>query len=258
MNLKDSARSPLGRLFDTRSMQNSSIVFSTGGITHRLTAPQRLQTFHCFSELPKELRIAVWEEALKVPRTVTITEYGPVKRIGDTDLCSIKMKSLRAVWQPPELLQVNRESREEGLRNYVGLLSFFESGNPVWFNFENDWLCFDTLEAMRKLFEMEDPRSLPGIRAFKRPSFPFSSSSSTRVGRELKLLMMNVRKLMFQYEIEDGGTDIHNFLWKWKRLEKVVYSIPTFAAIGTAMNEQSSPYFGDGEEGFIYRRIDLK
>jgi len=241
-------------------MQNSPTVCDTGSTIPRLTAPQCLKSFHLFSGLPRELRIAVWEEALKVPRKVTITEYGPVKRIGDTGPYSIKMKSLRAVWQPPVLLQVNRESREEGLRKYVGLFSFFESGNPVWFNFENDWLCFDTLEAMRKLFEMEAPRSLPGIRAFKRPSFLFSSTSSTRVGRELKLLMMNVRKLMFQYEIEDGGTDIYDFLWKWKRLEKVVFSIPTFAAIGTAaaMNEQSSPDFGDDEEGFIYRRIDLK
>jgi hypothetical protein len=241
-------------------MQNSPTVCDTESTIPRLTAPQRLKSFHLFSGLPRELRIAVWEEALKVPRKVTITECGPVKRIGDTGPYSIKMKSLRAVWQPPELLQVNRESREEGLRKYVGLFSFFETGNPVWFNFENDWLCFDTLEAMRKLFEMEAPRSLPGIRAFKRPSFLFSSTSSTRVGRELKLLMMNVRKLMFQYEIEDGGTDIYDFLWKWKRLEKVVFSIPTFAAIGTAaaMNEQSSPDFGDDEEGFIYRRIDLK
>lgn len=208
-------------------MQNSSTVCNTGSTTPRLTAPQRLKTFHCFSELPRELRIAIWEEALKFPRTVTITEYGPVKRIGDTDPYSIKMRSLRAVWQPPALLQVNRESREEGLRKYVGLFSFFESGNPVWFNFESDWLCFDTLEAMRKLFEMEVPRSLPGIRAFNRPNFPFSPSSSTRIGRELKILMMNVRKLMFQDENEDGGTDIYNFLWKWKMLKKVVFSVPT-------------------------------
>lgn len=180
-------KSPVDRLFATRIMQNSSNVCNTGSTTPRLTAPQRLKSFYCFSRLPKELRIAIWEEALKFPRTVTITEYGPVKRIGDTDPYSIKMKSLRAVWQPPALLQVNRESREEGLRKYVGLFSFFESGNPVWFNFESDWLCFDTLEAMRKLFEMEVPRSLPGIRA-NRPSFPFFSQllHSNRKGTQAR------------------------------------------------------------------------
>jgi hypothetical protein len=69
--------------------------------------------------------MAIWEEVLKFPRTVTITEYGPVKRIGDTNPYSIKMRSLRAVWQPPVSLQVNRESREEGLPTKIRRLVYF-------------------------------------------------------------------------------------------------------------------------------------
>lgn len=68
---------------------------------------------------------------------------------------------------------------------------------------------------------------------------------------------------MFQDENEDGGTDIYNFLWKWKRLEKVVFSIPTFEGIGTAMDEKWDTEFDlwlkvEPMDDYISRRRTLE
>lgn len=229
--------------------------------TSRPPVPRTLKSFPRFSELAKELRIAIWAEALKLPRTVTITKYGPVKQIDHTNPSRVKKQSLRAVWQLPPLLQVNRESREEALWKYVALFTFFENQKPVYFNLESDWLCFDTLGTMRKLFQMDFTGVLPENRACACPSFPFYPSSSSKTGRELKLVMQNVRKLMFEDENGDGGPDTFNFLWKWKKLEKVLFTIPTYEAIGETMVDKFDREFGcflRGPRLGAYRRRALQ
>jgi hypothetical protein len=225
-------------------MENMNNTCDNRSTTPRAPVPRPPKSFPRFSDLAKELRIAIWQQVLKFPRTVTITEYGPEKRIDNTNLFRVKMKSLRAVWQLPPLIQVNRESREEALRKYVGLFTFLESQNPVYFNLESDWLCFNTLGTMRKLFLIDYTGVLPESRACSCPSFPFYPSSSTETGRELKLVMQNVRKLILEDGNGDGGSDTFNFLWKWKKLEKVIFTIPTYEAIGEAMVDKFDREFG--------------
>jgi len=73
--------------------------------------------FPLFPTFPTEIRLKVWEFALDVPRTVTITCTQPT-------LKTLKLGTLhpghtfRSDHRPPPLLHVNQESREEALAVY--------------------------------------------------------------------------------------------------------------------------------------------
>jgi hypothetical protein len=74
----------------------------------RLVKDSTFEQFHLFSELPPELRLAIWYMALS-PRVITVAEV-PANHARE----EINLKTTTSARDTP-LLQVNRESRQVAL-----------------------------------------------------------------------------------------------------------------------------------------------
>jgi 2EXR family len=168
--------------------------------------------FELFSKFPKELRLAVWEEVLKSPRTVTLTQDGPdISYYPDIGTFRVK-GDLRAISQVPALLHVNQEAREEALQKYI-CITLPKRQTPFYFNPKADWLCFDYLDTMLYLFN--------------------HAGSAT-----LELLLQNVRQIIIHGEecFQWCGSPTDWALFKqFKELDTLIFGmhddIPDFVGV---------------------------
>lgn len=91
-------------------------------------------TFTCFSRLPAELRLAIWQGALPIRiltvRTIPAPSPHPWGR-----------PAFASIDPQPALLSVNKESREEALKTYVVLHDPY--GPRFYFNSLRDTIFFD-------------------------------------------------------------------------------------------------------------------
>lgn len=86
--------------------------------------------FHVFAQLPKELRILIWETAMPDPRVIHLRYRG-----GST---------LESRTPPPALLFACRESFEIMTKFYTKTFGTVLLSASTWFNFRHDTLYIDT------------------------------------------------------------------------------------------------------------------
>ena len=111
-------------------------------ISHLGTAisqtPNMTSEFHRFKELPLELRIQIWREASNVSRDVKVLIKNSSDRLPGFDFETNGSRygytfPFCANNSPPAILQVNQESRYQGLRIYKAIArnSSIERGSSV-------------------------------------------------------------------------------------------------------------------------------
>ncbi|KAE8443157.1 hypothetical protein EG329_002326 [Mollisiaceae sp. DMI_Dod_QoI] len=105
------------------------------------TSPDDFREFTLFPKLPVEIRLRIWRKCFPGPRTVHIEpgfsyEEPPSKLAQRTEMLKCDIPT-------PRTLQINSESRQETLRNYVIIpQSTFRSGYQVY-SVASGPLCFD-------------------------------------------------------------------------------------------------------------------
>jgi hypothetical protein len=82
-----------------------------------------------FSQLPKELRLSIWEAAAILPRVVRLKLYDD--------------GSLRPHNPPPALLLVCREASEVSLKIYTKRFGTVLAPPSTWFSYDHDTLYLD-------------------------------------------------------------------------------------------------------------------
>ena len=90
-------------------------------------------TFACFRKLPPEIRVKIWDIALR-PRLITIIPS--LNR--DAAICEVVVEAQRI-----ELLYVCHESREEALRNYHQIRLNGNNGGTTFINWSRDIIFLD-------------------------------------------------------------------------------------------------------------------
>jgi hypothetical protein len=117
-------------------MEHAEPTTSTSREAIKIYSAKGLATFHCFQDLPKEIRIKIWKLAASSPRIIAIhysstsdeCYYGGFKQHGSIfKPCYIMRFNISRNWNTsPALRQVCIESRSETLEFYkLGLGTFF-------------------------------------------------------------------------------------------------------------------------------------
>jgi len=102
-------------------------------------------TFHPFLRLPPELRVMVWENIIPKQRVVRIRDAkipDPEAEVVIPAPWNLPAVDLKVVHEVPAILQVNIESRKEGLKLYTSPF-YSRLKDPILFNFSRDILVFD-------------------------------------------------------------------------------------------------------------------
>lgn len=111
------------------------------------------QKFHKFSELPPELRIKIWQDAMPAARTVVVQspfarrreEPAPTSLDGALPLQD-SAETWRSNTQIPALLHVNAEARHEALKRYQLSLAAGEHAPRIYVDFSRDTIFFGQSE----------------------------------------------------------------------------------------------------------------
>lgn len=118
--------------------------------------------FHKFPELAVEIRLKIWNEALKFPRTAHLRlydvkdQYG--EKTGEHGLMDISRDST------PLLFRVCQESRAEALKTY----RFCFGRKPqTYFNYDNDCVYLDT-QSIPEILQILDTLSLTDLTYMRR------------------------------------------------------------------------------------------
>jgi hypothetical protein len=90
--------------------------------------------FHCFPNLPSELRLKIWALAIPDPRSIEISCERDVIPPGTRRYA----KSFKSNIGPPALLHACRESRFEGLLTYKPHFTTAFSTNCIYVDFDRD------------------------------------------------------------------------------------------------------------------------
>lgn len=103
------------------------------------------KTFPKFGQLPAEIRLQIWEEALPGPRAVMLkTPYPSSQTCLAQSLKLKKAEPVDEVWgssvRPPALLHVNSESRYVALKKYHLALGTETQAPRVYIDFEHDYV----------------------------------------------------------------------------------------------------------------------
>jgi len=110
--------------------------------------PGRLSTFTCFSKLPFELQLQIWESAEPDPAVISIRKAN--QKVFQT--CNdrhrlVDIMKAQAVYQAPAMLHTCRASRAIALPKYR--LSFKEHlDRPIYFDRSKDILFMEDCEAL--------------------------------------------------------------------------------------------------------------
>ncbi|PVH82336.1 hypothetical protein DL98DRAFT_620385 [Cadophora sp. DSE1049] len=124
----------------------------------------KIRKFKYFDKLPLEVRGMIWAECAHVPRVFQIDHYDPspsrarwqlvpvhVSSSGRCQKC-IQVFFCKEGGHVPVMLQVNQESRKEGLRYYKKPFGGIIIGGNPYFNFAADVLHFKSSVAVEVLF----------------------------------------------------------------------------------------------------------
>ncbi|KAK8035640.1 hypothetical protein PG993_010635 [Apiospora rasikravindrae] len=109
------------------------------------------QTFHMFGQLPPELRIKIWQEAMPAARTVVVESPFSRRREAPTSLDGVlTRRNDGETWhsntQIPALLHVNSEARHEALKHYTLALGTGDYAPRIYVDFSRDTLFFGQAE----------------------------------------------------------------------------------------------------------------
>ncbi|CZR51184.1 uncharacterized protein PAC_01059 [Phialocephala subalpina] len=110
-------------------------------------------SFACFSKLPPELRVAIWEISLPGPRVIEITNHcynNILARSPSTTTLD-------------SLFQTNTESRHTVYSYYARYFGDRVEGQPLWFNAKIDTLYISDSIAMTFLGKGQSPLSAPDL-----------------------------------------------------------------------------------------------
>lgn len=114
--------------------------------------PAPLVTFHVFPRLPQELQDEIWQQALPGPRLITIAQRlsGTLAGLSMNQVASnihLLRNTIRALVQPPVLLQVTIKSRSVALQRYQPMFPNVLS-DPVFVDPDVDILHFYNHRAL--------------------------------------------------------------------------------------------------------------
>lgn len=120
-------------------------------ITSLFTPAKGPQTFHMFGELPPELRIKIWQEAMPAARTVAVQSPFSRRRDAPTSLDGVlttydDAETWHSNTQIPALLHVNSEARHEALKHYTLALGVGDYAPRIYVDFSRDTLFFGQAE----------------------------------------------------------------------------------------------------------------
>ena len=112
------------------------------------------QTFPKFNELPPELRIKIWQDAMPAARTVVVQSPFVRRREEESALTSLdgalplqdSAETWRSTTQIPALLHVNTEARHEALKHYQLSLAAGEHQPRIYVDFSRDTIFFGQSE----------------------------------------------------------------------------------------------------------------
>ncbi|KAI2608589.1 uncharacterized protein GGS25DRAFT_284074 [Hypoxylon fragiforme] len=109
-------------------------------------------TFTKFGELPPELRIKIWQEAMPGPRTVVIkSPYARQQHIPKSlEEAILETHDQEETWysttQIPALLHINAEARHEALKHYKLSLGVGKGQPRIYVDFRRDTIFFGNSE----------------------------------------------------------------------------------------------------------------
>jgi hypothetical protein len=128
---------------------------STSGAVENVESTTALE-FTVFQKLLPELRIMVWCFAANHQRTITIHDVGGsgCQRTG-----RFAKHSATAV---PGVLHANSEARATALKHYTLLFGPQFNGNPIFFNYNADGLCFPNFNDLDAFYGLRS-RGLFGL-----------------------------------------------------------------------------------------------
>ena len=107
------------------------------------------ETFECFGDLPKELRLKIWKTASFIPRNVDVWNKDIFLSRSNGEEAHLIPHRMHSRHPPPAILHVCCESREEALGHYVlefGAIKdvgdFVITSRPrIYINPEADTVC---------------------------------------------------------------------------------------------------------------------
>ncbi|KAI9650440.1 hypothetical protein NHQ30_000455 [Ciborinia camelliae] len=134
------ASSPESEMISTRSILSLVLSDPEGEIAAQTLTPasNKLETFHCFPLLVKELRLKIWQFAFPPPRRVELRPHRFCRKKSHDHACKCIAKHTAPL---PVTLFVNCESRSETLRHYRVIK--LEAEAQGTFNGKVKPLCFD-------------------------------------------------------------------------------------------------------------------
>ncbi|KAK8136049.1 hypothetical protein PG984_003989 [Apiospora sp. TS-2023a] len=120
-------------------------------LTSLFTPTKGPQTFHMFGELPPELRIKIWQEAMPAARTVVVQSPFSRRTNAPTSLDGVLTRhddgeTWHSNTQIPALLHVNSEARHEALKHYTLALGVGDYAPRIYVDFSRDTLFFGQAE----------------------------------------------------------------------------------------------------------------
>jgi len=93
----------------------------------------QLVTFNCFPQLPREIRLQIWEFALPDPRFIELVPRNI--KYPDTPIWWTRWSGSKWVWTtvnpPPVLLNVSHEARNICLQSYESTSVWYQSQGPL-------------------------------------------------------------------------------------------------------------------------------
>jgi hypothetical protein len=113
-----------------------------------------------FSDLPTEIRLHIWGWLSQGNRIVSFT-LAEMENNNSPEISKLLLSA-----PVPSVLQINRESRKISLKYYTLVFAEQLNGKPLYFNFDRDWLHWETRHAwniltlfgQKKLSEEEEDK----------------------------------------------------------------------------------------------------
>lgn len=120
--------------------------------------------FHRFDDLPKELQLNVWAEAISGigPRLIECRPRNFKRDEGTTRNDETNFTQCIAIAPIPSILQVCKTSRAEALKQYP-LMFHKELQQPAYFDKSRDVLMFAHLQAATVFFNLMDVQDWQGV-----------------------------------------------------------------------------------------------
>ncbi|KAK6849159.1 hypothetical protein PG995_012992 [Apiospora arundinis] len=172
-------------------------------LTSLFTPAKGPQTFHLFGELPPELRIKIWQEAMPAARTVAVQSPFSRRRDAPTSLDGVlnnydDTETWHSNTQIPALLHVNSEARHEALKHYTLALGVGDFAPRIYVDFARDTLFFGQAELKPECSSMwGSTRDLTRVQRLA-----VVPEGAWRVLRWGKVDLNSLQKMIFVYDTD--------------------------------------------------------